>query len=84
MKTYDVVYYRNGERLIREGGFESKAEAEEIKEIVDVGWDVKHFVEERKQEEFKVPSTTKVIKDVLLTGLDMLITAVVFGYGRRD
>ena len=83
MKTYDVVYYRNGERLVREGGFTTKAEAEEMKEIVDIGWDVNHVIEEI-DDSFKVPSTGKVIKDVLVTGLDMLLTAVINGYGRRD
>ena len=85
MKTYDVVYYRNGERVVREGGFTTKAEAEEMKEIVDIGWECNHVIEEVPDpNELKVPSTGKVIKDVLVTGLDMLLTAVINGYGRRD
>ena len=79
--TYDIVYYINGKKLIRFDGYETKEEALECAEYCSIGYDIKHTVEEHV-----VPKPTA--KSILVKGLalaaEMLLVAVVEGYGRRD
>ena len=78
--TYEVVYYVNGKRIIR-NDFDDLNEAKEYAEACTQGYEIKHVVEEHVV-------TEKDVKDFFKNGIlyagAALISLIFGGYGRRD
>ena len=78
--TYEVVYYVNGKRIIR-NDFDELEDAKEYAEACTQGYEIKHVVEEHLV-------TENDVKDFLKNGLlyagIALATLIFGGFGRRD
>ena len=78
--AYEVVYYVNGKRIIR-NDFDELEEAKEYAEACTIAYEIKHVVEE-------YVVTEKDVKDFLKNGLlyaGVALAILIFGgFGRRD